>query len=148
VTGALAINSTATYAVTLFGTGANDISRVNMTGATAINSGALITLDLSALSAAQVDALRGDVGIGNTRTYTVMSGVGAANFSPANFSIANQGNFAAGEWTFDSTPDAGTVQLNFTPVPEPATVLGVAAGALGLGGFVRRRLRGGSPAAV
>jgi hypothetical protein len=27
------------------------------------------------------------------------------------------------------------------PVPEPAAVLGLAAGALGLGGMVRRRLR-------
>ncbi len=33
--------------------------------------------------------------------------------------------------------------LTFTPVPEPATVLGIAAGALALGGFVRRRLRRG-----
>ena len=31
--------------------------------------------------------------------------------------------------------------LTLSPVPEPATVLGVAAGALGLGGLVRRRLR-------
>ncbi len=37
--------------------------------------------------------------------------------------------------------DSGAVYLNFTPVPEPATVLGLAAGALGLGGYVRRRFR-------
>ncbi len=35
------------------------------------------------------------------------------------------------------------LQLSFTPVPvpEPATVLGIAGAALGLGGFIRRRLR-------
>ena len=33
------------------------------------------------------------------------------------------------------------LQLTFTPVPEPATVFALAAGALGLGGLVRRRLR-------
>jgi autotransporter-associated beta strand protein len=37
--------------------------------------------------------------------------------------------------------DSGFVYLNFSPVPEPGTVLGLAAGALGLGGYVRRRLR-------
>lgn len=36
---------------------------------------------------------------------------------------------------------AGAVFLNVSPVPEPATVLGLAAGALGLGRLVRRRLR-------
>ena len=36
----------------------------------------------------------------------------------------------------------GALVLTFTPVPEPATVLGIAAVALGAGGYVRRRLRG------
>lgn len=37
---------------------------------------------------------------------------------------------------------AGTgLVLTFSPVPEPATVLAIAAGALGLGGVVRRRFR-------
>ena len=35
----------------------------------------------------------------------------------------------------------GNLTLTFSPVPEPATVLGLAAGALGLGGFIRRRFR-------
>ena len=48
-------------------------------------------------------------------------------FTPDNISLASDG--------------AGFVYLSFTPVPEPATVLGLAAGALGLGGYVRRRFR-------
>lgn len=34
----------------------------------------------------------------------------------------------------------GQVYLNISPVPEPATVLGLAAGALSLGGLIRRRV--------
>ena len=35
---------------------------------------------------------------------------------------------------------AGDLFVNITPVPEPATVLGLAAGAMGLGGLMRRRV--------
>ena len=35
---------------------------------------------------------------------------------------------------------AGQLYLNIAPVPEPATVLGIAAGALGAGGYIRRRV--------
>lgn len=58
-----------------------------------------------------------------------------ARFSTVNFSNANAFLFSL---TGNST---GAVFLNVAPVPEPGTVLGVAAGALGLGGLVRRRLR-------
>ena len=110
-------------------------------GTTTIDSSAGISLNLGALSQSQVDQLRSDVGVGNTRTYTVMSGVGSANFTPANLSFDNLGFFAPGEWTINSTPAAGTVQINFTPVPESATVLGPAAGALGVGVLLCRRPR-------
>ena len=41
---------------------------------------------------------------------------------------------------FSITGNAGgEIFLNITPVPEPATVLGLAAGALGVGGVIRRR---------
>jgi hypothetical protein len=33
----------------------------------------------------------------------------------------------------------GALNLNITPIPEPATILGLAAGALGVGGLIRRR---------
>jgi hypothetical protein len=38
--------------------------------------------------------------------------------------------------------DANTLSLQFTPIPEPTTIIGIAAGALGLGGLIRRRLAG------
>jgi autotransporter-associated beta strand protein len=41
----------------------------------------------------------------------------------------------------------GAVYLNIAPVPEPATVLALAAGALGAGTYLRRRLRREQPAA-
>jgi fibronectin-binding autotransporter adhesin len=43
--------------------------------------------------------------------------------------------------TFLLSRSGDAVLLTFQPVPEPATVMGIAAGALGLGGLVRRRLR-------
>lgn len=48
--------------------------------------------------------------------------------------------------SFSLTMDGGNLVLSFSPVPvpEPATVLGIAAAALGAGGFVRRKFRKGS----
>jgi len=70
---------------------------------------------------------------------TDLSGLNVTNqarFSTINFSNAN-------DFLFSLTGNAaGAVFLNLTPVPEPGTVLGLAAGALGLIGVVRRRLRG------
>ncbi len=63
------------------------------------------------------------------------------------FAVTNQAQFTtvgfdATPFTFEVTGNgAGAVFLNFVPVPEPATVLGLAAGAMGLGGLVRRRFR-------
>jgi hypothetical protein len=39
--------------------------------------------------------------------------------------------------TVDST--GKMVQLTFSPVPEPGTILGIAAAGMGLAGWVRRR---------
>jgi autotransporter-associated beta strand protein len=142
----LSIGASATYGVSLFDTGASDISRIDVTGATTIDSSAGISLNLGALSQAQVNQLRGAVGVGNTRTYTVQSGVGSANFTPANLSFENLGFFESGEWSISATPAAGTVQLIFTPVPEPVTVLGPPLAALGVGVLICRRLRRESPA--
>ena len=47
---------------------------------------------------------------------------------------------AAGD-TFILTRTGDAVLLSFQPVPEPATVLGLTAGVLGLGRLARRRLR-------
>ncbi len=140
----LTLNNSSTYQVKLFGTGPNDISLLNVTGDVTIGSGALLKLDLSGLSSSDVSNLRTAVGQGNTQTYTIITGTGSVgNFSASNFSISNVGSFNSSEWSLVTNPSAGTVQLAFSPVPvpEPATVLGIAAGALGLGGLVRRRFR-------
>jgi hypothetical protein len=142
---ALAFGAGATYAAQLYNTGPTDISLINETtagGNVNIAGNALLTLDLSALSAAQVANLKATVGVGNTRTYTIMQVTATGtidNFSAGNFSISNLGNFAAGEWTLNTSPAAGTVQVNFTPVPEPASVMAVVLGATAVYFCWRRR---------
>jgi fibronectin-binding autotransporter adhesin len=49
--------------------------------------------------------------------------------------------------TFTLSRSGDSVMIAFSPVPEPATVLGIAAAALGLGGLVRRRFRNAVPVA-
>jgi fibronectin-binding autotransporter adhesin len=63
------------------------------------------------------------------------------------FIINDQSQFTAvgfaQSFNFSVSGDGlGNVYLNLAPVPEPATILGLAAGVLGLGGLVRRRRRG------
>jgi len=81
-------------------------------------------------------------------SYTIATGVDGSGLSidsvtnPSQFTFANFSNSSG--FNFSVTGDnisGGHVFLNFTPVPEPATVLGIAVAALGFGGFVRRKLR-------
>jgi hypothetical protein len=74
----------------------------------------------------------------------VLTATGGVSGPTPALSFANLGNFLADEWTLLHS-GTGSVQVAFTPIPEPATVLGLAAGALGLCGAVRR-LRRGRPA--
>jgi fibronectin-binding autotransporter adhesin len=113
-----------TYAAQLYGTGPTDISLISATGGgVEIISGALLTLDLSALSSAQVDSLRASVGVGNSRTYTVIQATITGSFGAGNFSIANLGSFDSREWSYVTNPASGTEQVRFTPVSEPGLVL-------------------------
>jgi len=128
-----------TYRTTLFGTGASDISLLNSSGLVSGNPTAGVTLDLNAVSAS---SLRTAVGIGNSRTYTVIQGTGVNNFNPSNLTLVNAAGYSPGEWAISSSPAPGTLQLVFTPVPEPVTILAVGAGVLGLGGLIRRRRTG------
>ena len=67
---------------------------------------------------------------------TFIQGTGASGpvvITPSGFSLGS------GD-TFTLTRTGDTVLLTFTPVPEPATVLGLAAGVLGVGGYIRRRV--------
>jgi len=70
--------------------------------------------------------------------------IGAGLGGQAQFSTIGLANASDFSWTLTQE---GTVFLNFTvsPVSEPATVLVLAAGALGLGNLARRRLRRAIP---
>ncbi len=135
------------YIVNLFGTGYTnaataDISKLAITGNVQISSTSVLRLDLSALSASQVTLLRTGVGAGNSRVYDVIEGTGSVNnFLASNYSVFSLGNFAAGEWTFVTSPTLGTVQIRFTPVPEPAGAFGVALAGFAAWTGVRRRYR-------
>ncbi len=107
-----------------------------------ISSTSVLRLDLSGLSASQVTLLRTGVGAGNSRVYDIIEGTGSVNnFLASNYSVFSLGNFAAGEWTFVTSPTLGTVQIRFTPVPEPASVFGVALAGFAVWAGVRRRYR-------
>jgi MYXO-CTERM domain-containing protein len=129
------------YGVKLFGTGPAAISQLAVTGAAGIDAGADFQLDLSALSPAEVQSLRDAIGVGNTRTYTVLTaagGVAGGVSSLSSLVVSNYGSFPRGEWAFALAPSANTVGIRFTPiVPEPSAVWALAA----LGGLFARRRR-------
>jgi hypothetical protein len=119
------------YLVTLF---ANDsVSRIDLTAGTAsIGTG---SLELELGSGVTLESFRA----GGPRSYTILDAVDgqlSGTFSAVNFTTAG---FAASEWTVVYDNAGGNVVLNFTPVPEPATVLGLAAGSLLVGWRMRKR---------
>jgi hypothetical protein len=96
-----------------------------------------------------VDATGTDFDPLNSYSYRI----GRVNQNLNLLSITDQAQFTTIGFTdsfdFSITGDgAGVLYLNiFQPVPEPTTVLALAAGVLGAGGFIRRRLRRVQPAA-
>jgi fibronectin-binding autotransporter adhesin len=69
---------------------------------------------------------------------TYIQGAGASGpvtIVPSGFALSD-GN------TFVLSRIGDTVTIDFTPVPEPTTILGLAVGSLAMGGFIRRRVRG------
>jgi autotransporter-associated beta strand protein len=86
---------------------------------------------------------------GNT-TYTrrILTYGGLSNLDPGSWAFGdgrfnvNAVNFTlGGGWQVDVGQDGAVIDVSFTPVPEPGTVLAVAACGLGVAGLVRRRLR-------
>src|SRR5262249_39723386 len=66
-----------------------------------------------------------------------------SSFASTSYTLSSS-NFAIDPNSVSLDVVGSNLNLAFTtlnPVPEPATVLAIAAGALGLGHFVRRRLR-------
>jgi hypothetical protein len=73
------------------------------------------------------------------RSFTIIDAANGSlvgTFSSTNFTNAG---FLASEWTVTTDNSTGNVTLNFTPVPEPTTVLAVAVSALFVAWAVRRR---------
>ncbi|MBX7105853.1 MAG: PEP-CTERM sorting domain-containing protein [Gemmataceae bacterium] len=74
--------------------------------------------------------------LGTVTTGTLTS---ASPFPPAIVDTTNFNNtIVGGFYMFQAGND---LFLNYTPVPEPATILGLSAGAFAIGGLVRRRFR-------
>lgn len=82
---------------------------------------------------------------GQTYSYKIAQGAGDQHLlninsttSPSQISFANFTNSSSFE--FSVTGDSGgIVYMNIAPVPEPAAVLLIAFGALGVGRLIRRR---------
>ena len=141
----LANNAILRAEVSRTGTDAADPSQIAITGAGVLNlaptagnkfsidiqnnlanplvAGETYTITLATVASGTINLNGAPVtGVIDPSNYTLWPGMTSAN----NVSLVSSG---------------GNLTLTFSPVPEPTTVLGLAAGSLGLGGFIRRRLR-------
>jgi len=110
------------YRVTIFGLTNTDASRLNVSGAidlSSVNDSLLIELN-----GPTVATLRAS----GPHTYTVASSTGL--LGTINTSDFTTVGFQAGEWSI-SYP-SNSIVLNFTPVPEPASIIVFAAASLGV----------------
>lgn len=147
---ALSLGATATLAVKIVSagtagvgpsTGGSSNSLTNPTNHSFVSSNVGIAADDTTQLRFTIDGTGVAFQLGQTYSYKVaqftigqdLTGVNIMNtaqftfigFSANNISVTGGAN--------------GQVYLNFTPVPEPASVLGIAAGVMGLGVVVRRR---------
>lgn len=118
------------YRVSLFSNSA--LSQLSVSSGTATLTGGSLALELG--SGVTVASFRA----AGARSFTVIdaaNGQLSGTFATTDFTSAG---FAASEWSVTYDTAAGNTILNFTPVPEPFTVLGI--GAFGfLGGWAVRR---------
>jgi autotransporter-associated beta strand protein len=108
-------------------------SRLNLGGAALSRNTVGVSTDLTTLQLAN----DGSLDFGQSYTVTVATYGSLTDLTSANFALAAEGFVFSGTPVFDLGPTALTV--TFTPVPEPATVLAVAAAGLAAVGLKRRR---------
>lgn len=121
------------YLVTLFDN--NSLSRLDVTSGTASLLPATSSLEIVLGAGVTVDSFRA----GGTRSFTIIDAGNnqlSGTFSTSDFTSAG---FAASEWTVTYDNVSGDVTVNFTPVPESALMLGLAAGVLFAGWRVGKR---------
>jgi len=126
--GNLALNGR--YLVTLFSPGS--ASQLVLPTGTASLGG---SLELALGSGVTVAGMRA----GGSQSFTIVNAANgqlSGTFATTDFTTAG---FAASEWSISYDTASGNATLNFTPVPEPALLLGVCATALLAGRAVRRR---------
>lgn len=119
------------YGVTLFSN--STLSQiVAPAGAVSLTGG---SLEIGLGSGVTVAAFRA----AGARSFTIIDAANnqlSGTFATTNFTTAG---FAASEWSLTYDAPGGNAILNFTPVPEPTTVIGICAIGLGMGLAVRRR---------
>jgi hypothetical protein len=114
------------------------------TGASLLN----VTGELSTAAAADtiniILTLDGSMALGTTytrqlATYGSLSNItpGTYTSSDTKFTVVSDTIPIASDWTV--FVGSGVIQITFTPVPEPGTVLAIGAAGLGLAGWYRRR---------
>ena len=121
------------YEVTLFGNFTT--SKLVIPAGLASLSGTS-SLQVALGSGVTVDSFRE----GGPRSFTVIdaaNGQLSGTFSTTNFTAAG---FLPSEWSVTYSPATGNANLNFTPVPEPSTVLAIASLGLFAAWGVRRRI--------
>ncbi len=131
--GSLTIRSGGTFSTKI----ANTTTTSNLlavTGAFAFNPGGRVFIDAN------------NVTFDPATSYTYLiatSGTSTAGLSVTDQTLFSTSNFSnSSAFTFSLTGNAGgVIFLDFTPVPEPTTVLGLAAAGMGLAGMIRRRFR-------
>ena len=140
----LRMDTGSTLAVKLFGTGATENSLVNVVNGDANVTGAKIAIDLGSVTPTN---LRTAVGVGMTRTYTILTAdnsLSGTGFT-GGLMFSNLNGFDPSEWSFVNATDfntgTGTVTLNYTaaPVSEPRSLLALAT--LAVVGFYGLRTR-------
>lgn len=145
------LNGVLRFEASRTGAGAANASRVSLTGATSV-----LNLNPGAGHTFTIDLVNGANPLVGGESYTLtlatvatagniqLNGVGLNANDPIPASNYTLQSLSFGFFTAVSLAVDGTgkeLVLTFTPVPEPATVLGLAAGALGFVGFLRRRNR-------